>query len=92
MTFDRLAPNPRARNVITCEKSPEGYIAKNIPPTFRLGPVYAKEISRVRGKEEAIRYSSILDERKEFLIYRLGYWDDFGRRDPSGIRSTADWE
>ncbi len=92
MTFDRLSPNPKARNVITCKKSPEGYIAKNIPPTFRLGPVFAKEMSKIRGKEEAIRNSPIPDERKAFLISRLEYWDDFGRRDPRGIRSTSDWE
>lgn len=92
MTFDRLSPNPKARNVITCKKTPKGYIAKNIPPTFRLGPVFAKEISGVKGKEEAIRNSSIPDDRKEFLISRIGYWDDFGRRNPRGIRSSSDWE
>lgn len=92
MTFDRLSPNPKARNVITCKKSSEGYIALNIPPTFRLGPVFAKEMSRVNGKEDALRNSSIPDERKAFLISRFEYWDDFGRRDPRGIRSTSDWE
>ena len=92
MTFDRLSPNPKARNVITCKKSSEGYIALNIPPTFRLGPVFANEMSRVNGKEDALGNSPIPDERKAFLISRLEYWDDFGKRDPRGIRSTSDWE
>lgn len=92
MTFERLSPNPKARNVITCKKTSEGYIAKYIPPTFRLGPIFANEMSKIKGKEEAIINSSISDERKEFMISRLEYWDDFGRRNPKGIRSTSDWE
>lgn len=92
MTFDRLTPNPRARNVITCKKTDKGYIGKYVSPTFQLGPLFAKENSKVKEKEKAIRNSAITKERKEFLISRLGYWDDFGRKDHVGICSSTDWE
>ena len=67
-------------------------MAKNIPPTFRLGPVFAKEIGKVKDKETAIFNSAIPDERKKFLISRLEYWEDYGKRGSSGIVSTSDWE
>lgn len=92
MTFDRLCPNPKARNVVTCKKTSKGYIAKNIPPSFRLGPVFAEEMSKIKGKEVALLNSAISEERKRFLISRLKYWDDYGRSTQKGLQSTSDWE
>lgn len=92
MTFDRLAPNIKARNVITCNVKNSQYMAKYIPPTFRLGPNFAEELSNIVNKVEAVNNSYIPDERKEFLIDRFPYWEEFGRKRPFGIIYTGDWE
>lgn len=92
MTFDRLTPNIKARNTITCKVQNRNYVAKFVPPTFRLGPLFAEELSKIDNYEEAINNSQIDDRRKEFLISRLNYWVDFGKRQPRGLRNSGDWE
>ncbi|MGD6834414.1 Shedu immune nuclease family protein [Sutcliffiella halmapala] len=92
MTFDRLSPNIKARNTVTCKVSNRKYTAKFISPTFRLGPVYAEELSKIDNKIEAINNSKIDKKRKEFLISRLEYWEEFGRKQPRGLRNSGDWE
>ncbi|MCM3185942.1 Shedu anti-phage system protein SduA domain-containing protein [Priestia megaterium] len=92
MTFDRLLPNIKARNSITCKVRNRKYTAKFISPSFRLGPVYAEELSKIDNKEEAINNSKIDDIRKDFILSRLPYWEEFGRRQPRGMRNTGDWE
>lgn len=92
MTFDRLSPNIKARNTITCNVKNREYIGKFISPTLRLGPVYAKELSEIINKVEAVNNSKIDKERKEFIISRLEYWEEFGREQPRGLRNSGDWE
>ncbi|PEP90534.1 hypothetical protein COE95_13145 [Bacillus toyonensis] len=92
MTFDRLLPNIKARNSITCKVRNRKYTAKFVSPTFRLGPVYAEELSKVDNKVEAINNSRIDDMRKDFILSRLTYWEEFGRKQRNGLRNTGDWE
>jgi hypothetical protein len=92
MTFNRLFPNYKAKNTLTCNVTDGKYLAKYIPQTFRLGPVYAEEMSKIEGKEDAIKRSSIPKERKNFLISRLEYWDNFAKDRSLGIINTGDWE
>lgn len=92
MTFDRLSPNIKARNTVTCKVNNRKYIAKYISPTFRLGSVYAEELSKIDNKIEAINNSKISKERKEFIVSRLDYWEKIGIEQSRGLRNTGDFE
>jgi len=41
MTFDRLNPNQKSSNVITCTVRNGNYNAKYVSPKFKLGPAFA---------------------------------------------------
>ncbi|MFJ7649158.1 Shedu immune nuclease family protein [Lysinibacillus sp. NPDC097279] len=92
MTFDRLTPEFKARNTITCQVKDRNYLAKYVAPTFELGPLYAKQLNRISKKVEAINNSLIDEERKGFLVSRIGYWEKLGSEQPSGSMNTGDWE
>ncbi|MCU9592833.1 DUF4263 domain-containing protein [Caldibacillus thermolactis] len=92
MTFNRLKPNIKGRDIITCHVKNRNYYAKYVSPTFRLGPVFAEQLSRIKKKEYAILNTDLTDERKEFLISRLKYWEDFGKKERKGLINTGDWE
>lgn len=92
MTFDRLSPNIKARDSITCKVRNRKYTAKFVSPTFRLGVVNAEELSKIANKEEAINNSKIDDVRKGFILSRLTYWEEFGQKQPRGLRNSEDWE
>jgi hypothetical protein len=92
MTFGRPKPNQKSHSVITCRKTDKGYEAIKIPPTFKLGPTFAKQLARIRDKKSAIESSYLNDERKKFLIKRIEYWENYGKEEMNGIINTADWE
>lgn len=87
MTFDRLKPSQNASNLINVKFDREGYYAISIPPTIYLDPFTAKHCWRfVRQKEEAAMASPYLSkERKEFLIRRFKYWDNWANNLSGGI-------
>lgn len=92
MTFDRLRPSQNASHLISVKIDKDGYYAISIPPTIYLDPFTAKERWRlVRQKEEAAMASPyLLKERKEFLIKRFKYWDDWANNLAGGICYTSD--
>lgn len=93
MTFNRVSPNIKARNIITCTVKEQKYYAKYIQPVFRLGPVFAEEISVIYDKADAISKNDLISyERKEFLLSRLLYWDEYGRSQRCEAIYTGDWE
>src|SRR5699024_9660021 len=92
MTFDRLNPNQKASNVITCKVKDGKFFAKYVPPTFKLGPGLASYRSEILNMESAINKSELKEERKEFLISRLDYWDSFAKKEYVGIIDMGDWE
>ena len=91
MTFDRLKPSPNASHVISIKIDKDGYYAISIPPTIYLDPFTVKERWRlVRHKEEAAMVSPYLSkERREFLIKRFKYWDDWANNLSGGIYYTS---
>ena len=69
------------------------YYSKYVQPVFRLGPAFADDFAKIHNIEDAIEINSrISDDRKQFLISRLPYWQEFGRLDSRGIIYTGDWE
>lgn len=93
MTFNRVMPNIKGRNIITCTVKEQKYYAKYVQPVFRVGPVFAEEISMIHDKVDAISNNTLIsDERKEFLLSRLPYWDEYGHSKRCGLVYTGDWE
>jgi len=92
MTYDRLTPQSRAGNFFTVRIDRSGYRALYIPPTAEFGPLFAHERAKFRDREEALARSPYFSsERREFILSRMSYWDDWtqGRQ---GIICTGDRE
>jgi Domain of unknown function (DUF4263) len=93
MTYDRLAPDPWLRHCVCVRLQGERFECVSIPPTFRIGPNNAADLAGIEGKAEATLASPYLSaERKQFLIERYVYWDQWVADGAKGIRSTGDWE
>jgi len=94
MTYDRLFPNQYYDQNLTVKLDDEGYKAISVPPTIKLSPSNAKDRSLIRDKEIAIRKNNYLSTpRKEFLINRLEYWDNWARDCSKPVPvSIGDWE
>ena len=102
MTYDRLRPLARSANVITVKIERKNDVvtrcAVAVPPTFQFGPSNASSVARIRGLGEAISANDLISQdRRQFLLSRLEYWQDLGRREIAGeslgIQHPAtDWE
>lgn len=102
MTYDRLQPRHGSANAITVRLHRKHGLSTRqavaIPPTFRFGPTLATSIARVHGLDAAIASNELIaDDRREFLLERLEYWQDLGRRQIDGenlgvMRPATDWE
>ena len=95
MTYDRLTPNKNLEQCITVrikrESSGVTYDAIAIPPTLRLGPHMAVEWAKLSSRENAISRNRYLsDDRKDFLIDRTAYWDEWSRSTSGFTRITPD--
>jgi len=86
MTFDRLAPDANLDQMMCVRIDKRGCRAINIPPTLSLSPSYADDRSRIQEKATAVEINPYLSKaRKEFLIRRFVYWDDWARTDDKGL-------
>jgi hypothetical protein len=97
MSYDRLKPDPTMMCHPTVRLDRSGPDLKmrmlHIPATFKLGPNVARDWARLTQREEAIQKNPWLsDERKEFLIQRLPYWDGWSKKKHLGIVSSRDEE
>lgn len=83
MTYDRLVAYDGADLTLRLDRSkPDTHFRViNVPPTFILGKRNAAPFSRMTGREEAIRACSLMsEERRQFLLDRLPFADDYVRR------------
>lgn len=95
MTFDRLAPDPKAAQLICMKMEPSGQPkAISVPPTLKWQPLLAQERERIRNLDAAItRNPYLTGKRKQFLIRRLAYWNAWVRSGETGaIVKIADEE
>ncbi len=92
MTYDRLHPDYELSNYVCVRLGREGYRLVSIPPTLRLGPFHAGEMRLIHDREEAVLSNPYLTrERKEFILERWGYWDNWAEEHwPRDI--DFDWE
>ncbi|MFQ5875171.1 MAG: Shedu immune nuclease family protein [Dehalococcoidia bacterium] len=85
MTFDRLSSVHDVQDMMCVRKTGSYYEAMTIPPTFRLGPMWAEYRLYIRNKEDAVKRNLLITkERKEFLLDRLPYWDDWAKSKSKG--------
>lgn len=94
MTYDRLQPNPKASDLICLKADVTGtFHAVSVPATFRWAPSLADERALVRDWDAAIEVNpNISRPRKDFLIRRRPYWEQWGRHDTKGTINLGDEE
>lgn len=93
LSFDRLRPLYDNANYITIRKTPSRYEAVAVPPTLRLGPMYAPFWQDVQKKAAAIeRCQWMPSARRRFILERIEYWDEWARNGNRGIINGADEE
>lgn len=95
MTYDRIFPEEKSKNIMCVKVDDEGYRAISIPPTLRLRPGYAEAWVIIRDRNKAVKASELIpDDRKEFLVRRFAYWDEWLRQRSRhiGIISPGDFE
>jgi hypothetical protein len=95
MTYDRLQPAKNCSDYICITKTAERYRALSVPATLKLGPMFADCWPLFDDVPEVIRNNEWLsDERKAFLVERIGYWSEWARGEARrrSIVNTGDWE
>lgn len=90
--YEHLEPDPESACYLCARRGTAGYEAVTVPPTVQLGPRHAEHWTLISGKERAVAGSPwVSEQRREFLIERMRYWDAWGR-DGRGIRRLSDVE
>jgi Domain of unknown function (DUF4263) len=86
MTYDRLRPNSKAFELICAKvEGPMAFRALSVPPTLTWSPSLADDRAMVSGLDQAIEANEyISDNRKQFLIRRLPYWNEWARQEQKG--------
>jgi len=93
MTYDRLSPDSTIQNLITVKITSEGYEAIAIPPTLTLSPVFAEDHAIISNKEKAVLNNPYISKkRKEFLINRFSYWDEWSNSGAKCVINLGDEE
>lgn len=90
MTFDRLAPRQDASELVCLRiRQPRQYQAVTWPPVATFSPWFAQDRVRFQGLSEAIgRAEGLTEERRQFLLQRLPYWNNWAN-DPTARRSIT---
>ena len=94
MTYDRLRPNANAGQLICMKVDGAGtFRALSVPATLKWQPGLAEDRTQIAGIEAAIDANPhISSKRKQFLIRRLPYWNEWAKRKPQGVISLRDEE
>jgi hypothetical protein len=94
MTFDRLQPNPQASQLICIKAESAGrFKAISVPPTLKWCPLLAEDRSMISDFPAAIEANQhITLERKQFLIRRFPYWNEWATKGQRGFANTGDEE
>lgn len=85
MTYDRLNPSFELRNYVSAKlvRLPGDRASVevlHVPACLQLSPCGARAFSGLRGREQAIERNPLISrERKQFLIGRIPYWDDWAQ-------------
>ena len=92
MTYDRLEPHYGAKNLMTVKITNQGYEAMAIPPTLKLGNELTTYHELIANKDLAARKNPYISKkRKDFLVKKFPYWDQYQRNRPA-ITKGPDYE
>lgn len=85
ITFDRLNPNPKADQLVCLkvinDRGQYVFKAISVPATLIWKPPFACDRARLSGLDSAIESNKhISQKRKEFLIRRLQYWNEWSKK------------
>ena len=76
ITFDRLNPDYKAKDLMTVRMRNSRVEAMVVPPTLELSPALALSWSEVRGRSEAaLSETRMTESRRAFVAERIAYWD-----------------
>lgn len=94
ITFDRLQPNPKAEELVCLKAEGAGaFRVVSVPLTLEWNPGLEKERAQIHGWESAIEANpNITKLRKDFLIRRREYWDEWSQREARGVINCRDRE
>lgn len=93
MSYDRLTPLKDLSNYLCVNIRADGYHAISVPPTLRFTPFHAPDWAMIQDKIEAVSNNKYLTKkRKNFLMKRWSYWDEWGRTNNKGTISSGDFE
>jgi hypothetical protein len=77
-SYDGLSPSYKASNCFTVRCTATGFEAIEIMPTLKIWSANAETYSLISNKEEAIQKNQLMSpDRKNFLIERFKYWDNW---------------
>jgi hypothetical protein len=92
-SLDSLVPDANARDDITVRGVRGRLVAMHVQPTMRLGPGNADGLAAIAGLPGAIaRQTEITPKRRQFLLDRLPYWQDWARPKGLHIHPAGYWE
>ena len=93
VSYDRLHFDEGLRDCISVRAKGDGaFEAVAIPRGFTLGPASASRLRRIRGIRQAIEASEIADDRREFLLRRVGYWREWAALPGMQAYTSGDFE
>jgi hypothetical protein len=93
-TFDSLYPDSRLSEMLCVRmQGPRSYHAITWPPVATLSPNYAPSRAIIRDKDVAIKGCDwISNERRDFLLGRLPYWESWVKDGAKGPIRFSDRE
>jgi Domain of unknown function (DUF4263) len=93
MTFDRLRPHWSPQPKVTAQYAKGSFRVIAIPPTFELGPDTILSLRELTGLGQAIERNTLISQsRREFLLTRLPYWEEWRAQESFGSYSMGDAE
>lgn len=76
--YENLEPDWHARSFFCVRNTNNAFEAVAMPPTLEIRPAYARDWRIIRAKEEAAAACEwATQERREFLVGRFSYWDEW---------------
>ena len=94
MTYDRIAPDRNADQLITMRVNATGTLkAVSVPPTIRWYPILARDRAKITALDVAIASNSDIPlARRNFLVRRLSYWNKWASQSELGVINMGDAE
>lgn len=92
MSYDSIAYDSKAEELLSLRHNKTGYHVRHIPPTYWMGPGMFHYREPLKDRLKAVAKSPIIDaDRAQFLLERIPYWENWWKG-PHGMCSHGDRE